>query len=294
LEQHAHLRPGESDQAADIVVLSPHLDDAVMAVGGMISRETAQGRTVEVWTCFTEGPALATITTGQRALDEYATRREEDRRALAVLGARHRWLGLRERIWREPPLHRHHHIFHTPDNVESFTGLPALRVIARELIQGRSKFFAPLAVGHHHDHVEVALAVLLEMLSVGRFDRVHFYEDPYAHGGGCRRRHFLTRRRLWKPWAAPAWGSPRIGALLFVAAMCSRGPQLEDYVRDVTRLPWSYTDAPVHPDDERRKLTALAEYTTQVKSFGGMPAVSAFMRQVHVALNGEPIWQVRA
>jgi LmbE family N-acetylglucosaminyl deacetylase len=281
------------DRPSDIVVLSPHLDDAVMAVGGMISREIALGRTVEIWTCFTEGPAVETIPTARRALGDYAARREEDRRALAVLGAGHRWLDLRERIWREPPLHREHHIFHTPPNLEGFTGLPALRVIARELILGRSKFFAPLGVGHHHDHVEVALAVLLEMLSLRRFDRVHFYEDPYAHGGGCRRDHFLTRRRLWKPWAAPAWASPRMGALLFAAARCSRGPQLEEYVPEATRLPWSHTDAPVHPDDERRKLSAVAEYTTQVKAFGGMRAVSAFMRHVHVALNGEPIWQVQ-
>ncbi len=282
------------DQPPDVVVLSPHLDDAVMAVGGMIARERAQGRAVEVWTCFTEGPAIETLPTAQRALGDYATRREEDWRALAVLGANHRWLGLRERIWRDPPLHRDHHIFHTPPNLEGFTALPALRVIARELILGPSKFFAPLGVGHHHDHVEVALAVLLEMLSLRRFDRVHFYEDPYAHGGRCRREHFLTRRRLWKPNAAPAWASPRVGALLFAAALCSRGPRLEDYVPEAAHLPWSYTDGPVHPDDERLKLTAVAEYRTQVKAFGGMRAVSAFMRQVHVALNGEPIWQVRA
>ena len=75
--------------------------------------------------------------------------------------------------------------------------------------------------------------------------------------------------------------------------MCSSGPELEDYVPEVTRLRWSCTDAPVHPNDEQKKLTAVAEYTSQVKSFGGMPAVSAFMRQVHVALNGEPIWRVQ-
>ena len=280
LATHARLRRGESNRAADIVVLSPHLDDAVMAVGGMISREIAQGRTVEIWTCFTEGPG-------------YDIRREEDRRALGVLGAGYRWLGLRERILREPPLQRPHHIFHTPADVESFTALPTLRGIARELILGSSKLFAPLAVGHHHDHVEVALAVLVELLSLRRFDRVQFYEDPYAHGGVCRRHHFLARRRLWRPWVSPAWASPRVGALLLAAGMCSRGPQLEDYVPGVTRLPWSYTDAPVEPDDERRKLTAVAEYKTQVKSFGGMPGVSAFMRQVHVALNGEPVWQAQ-
>ena len=279
---------------ADIVILSPHLDDAVISLGGMISREVARGRTVDIWTCFTEGPDLETIPPAQRGLGDYATRREEDRRALAVLGASHRWLNLRERIWRDPALGQDHHIFHTPAGLDGFTALPALRAIARELILGGSQVFVPLGVGHHHDHVEVTVAVLQEMLSLRRFDRVHFYEDPYAHGGGCRRAHFVTRRRLWKPWAAPALASPRMGALLFAAAMCSRGPQIEDYMPEVRRLTWSYTDAPVDQDSERRKLAAAAEYTSQVKAFGGLHVVSAFMRQVHIALNGEPIWQVHA
>jgi LmbE family N-acetylglucosaminyl deacetylase len=281
------------DQPADIVILSPHLDDAVMSLGGMISREVASGRTVEVWTCFTEGPALETIPTAQRGLGDYATRCEEDRRALAVLGASHRWLNLRERIWRDPPLLQDYHIFHTPPTLEDFTALSALRAIARDLILGRSKLFVPLGAGHHHDHVEVTLAVLQEMLSQQRFDRVHFYEDPYAQGGRCRRAHFVTRRRRWKPWAAPAWASPRMGALVFAAGLCARGPHIEDYLPEVSRLTWSYTDTPVGPGDERRKLAATAEYTSQVKAFGGLDAVSAFMRQSHIALNGEPIWHVR-
>ena len=284
---------GSDPRTPDIIILSPHFDDAVIALGGMIGREVANGRTVEIWTCFTEGPALETIPAAQQVLGDYATRREEDRRALAVLGASHRWLNLRERIWRDPPLRQDHHIFHTPPTLEGFTTLPALRAIVRQLILGRSKLFAPLGAGHHHDHIEVALAVLLEMLSQRRFDRVHFYEDPYAQGGVCRRSHFVTRRRLWKPGAAPAWASPRMGALLFAAAMCARGPQVEDYVPEVTQLPWSCTDVPVAPEEERRKLAAAAEYTSQVKAFGGERVVSAFMRQAHVALNGEPIWRVQ-
>ena len=84
-----------------------------------------------------------------------------------------------------------------------------------------------------------------------------------------------------------------MGALLFAAAMCARGPKIEDYVPEVSHLAWSHTDAPVDPDHEHRKLTAVAEYTSQVKAFGGLHTVSAFIRQVHRALNGEPIWQIQ-
>lgn len=280
-------------QPADIVVLSPHLDDAVLAVGGMISREAAAGRRVEVWTCYTAGPALDQIPANLRPLGDYPTRRDEDQRALGVLGAGYRWLDFPERIWREPALRREHHIFHTPQSREQFEYLPALRAIVRELLAGAAEFYAPLAVGHHHDHVEVTLAVLLEMLDQRRFDRVRFYEDPYALGGACRRAHFVTRRRVWRLIDSPAWASPRMAALVWAAAMASKGPKLEQYLPEAEQLRWVCTTLPVHPDDERRKLAAAAEYTSQVRAFGGLDVVSAFTKAGHAALGGEPFWQAR-
>ena len=88
---------------SDIVILSPHLDDAVLSLGGLIGREVAAGRSVEVVSCFTAGPPLDTIAPAHRVFGDYSMRRAEDERALAVLGARHRWLDLHERIWRQPP-----------------------------------------------------------------------------------------------------------------------------------------------------------------------------------------------
>src|SRR5262245_33163032 len=73
---------------SDIVVLSPHLDDAVLSLGGLISREVALGRKVEVVSCFTSGPPLDTIAPAHRIFGDYSMRRAEDERAMAVLGAR--------------------------------------------------------------------------------------------------------------------------------------------------------------------------------------------------------------
>jgi LmbE family N-acetylglucosaminyl deacetylase len=281
------------DRPADIVVLSPHLDDAALAVGGMISREAATGRRVEVWTLYTAGPPLDQIQANLRPLGDYPTRRAEDQRALAVLGAGYRWLDLPERIWREPALRREHHIFHTPQSREQFQYLPAVRAIVRELLVGGAEIYAPLAVGHHHDHVEVTLAVLLEMLDQRRFDRVRFYEDPYALGGACRRAHFVTRRQVWQVTDSPAWASPRMGALVWAAAMAAKGPKLEQYLPEAELLRWVCTALPVHPDDERRKLAAAAEYTSQVRAFGGLDVLSAFTKAGHAALGGEPFWAAR-
>jgi len=51
-------------------VISPHLDDAVLSLGGLIGREVAAGRRVEVWSCFTAGPPLDVPAEGTRDLED--------------------------------------------------------------------------------------------------------------------------------------------------------------------------------------------------------------------------------
>jgi LmbE family N-acetylglucosaminyl deacetylase len=277
----------------DLVVVSPHLDDAVLSLGGLIGREVAAGRRVEVISCFTAGPPLESIAPERRVFGDYTARRAEDERALAVLGASHRWLDLPERIWRQPPLARTLHVFRTPPTMDDFSQLRAIRAVIGEQIERGVEVYVPLAVGHHVDHVEVALAALREVLVRGAFDRVRFYEDPYALGRACRRAHFLARRRMWRPLAAPAWASPRVGALLQLVAISARGPGIDDYLPEVARLDWKCLPEALAPSDEDRKLAAVAEYGSQVKAFGGLDRVRAFMRRGHKALGGELLWRCR-
>src|SRR3954464_12352849 len=129
---------------SDIVILSPHLDDAVLSLGGLIGREVARGRKVTVVTCFTAGPALETIPPERRVFGDYSMRRAEDERALAVLGATHRWLDLHERIWREPPLPRTRssfptHVFRTPPRMEDFSELKTIRAAIGKLLDDGTK-----------------------------------------------------------------------------------------------------------------------------------------------------------
>jgi LmbE family N-acetylglucosaminyl deacetylase len=277
----------------DVAVVSPHLDDAALSLGGLIGREVAAGRRVEVISCFTAGPPLESIPAERRVFGDYSVRRAEDERALAILGASHRWLDLPERIWREPPLRRTLHVFHTPPVMDDFSQLRAIRAVIADCLERGAQVYAPLAVGHHVDHVEVALAALREVLVRGAFDRMHFYEDPYALGRACRRAHFVARREMWRPLAAPAWASPRVGALLQLVAMSARGPGLDDYLPEVSRLDWACTPAAVAAADEDRKLAAVCEYASQVKAFGGADRVRAFVRRGHRALGGERLWTCR-
>jgi LmbE family N-acetylglucosaminyl deacetylase len=282
---------------ADTVILSPHLDDAVLSLGGLIAGEVAAGRSVEVVSCFTSGPPLDTIAPAHRVFGDYSMRRAEDERAMRRLGARYRWLDLHERIWREPALPPSGvfptHVFRTPERMDDFAELKSIRTAIGELLDGGATVYAPLAVGHHVDHVEVALAALREMLGRGAFDRIRFYEDPYALGRACRKQHFVAKRRMWRPFGAPAWASPRVGALLRLVAFVAKGPKLEEYLPEAERLDWTCAPRVVTSANEDRKLAAISEYVSQVRAFGGMERVSAFVRRGHKMLGGEPIWSCR-
>jgi LmbE family N-acetylglucosaminyl deacetylase len=280
----------------DIVILSPHLDDAVLSLGGLIAREVAVGRTVEVVSCFTSGPPLDTISPERRVFGDYSMRRAEDERARQILGASYRWLDLHERIWREPPLPRTRsvfptYVFRTPPKMDDFSELKTIRAAIAQI--DAPVIYAPLGIGHHVDHVEVALAALREVLGSGAFERIRFYEDPYALGRACRKQHFVARRHMWKTLQAPAFASPRVGALLAMVALAAKGPKLEDYLPEADRLDWRCTPEVVSVADEERKLAAIAEYGSQVRAFGGMDRVRAIVKRAHRVLGGEPIWTCR-
>jgi LmbE family N-acetylglucosaminyl deacetylase len=82
-----------------VVVVSPHLDDAVMSLGATLAHAVHAGAKVEILTVFGDLPTSRAaagpwdtrcgfLTEGEAA----TVRREEDRRACAVLGAEPRWL----------------------------------------------------------------------------------------------------------------------------------------------------------------------------------------------------------
>jgi len=82
-----------------VVVVSPHLDDAVMSLGATIAWAVQAGAKIEVLTVFTCRPSSGAPagpwdkncgyeTEGQQA----TARREEDRQACLLLGAKPRWL----------------------------------------------------------------------------------------------------------------------------------------------------------------------------------------------------------
>jgi hypothetical protein len=80
------------------IYLSPHLDDAVLSAGGLIFEQTRSGIPVEIWTFMCGYPPAGEFSPfaemlhsvwGFSSADEtIRARREEDRQAAAVVGAR--------------------------------------------------------------------------------------------------------------------------------------------------------------------------------------------------------------
>jgi LmbE family N-acetylglucosaminyl deacetylase len=280
-----------------LVVVSPHLDDAVLSVGALMAARIRGGVPVAVWTAFTSGPAADTVPRRLRRFADYAVRIAEDDRALDLLGAGRRRFGLQERLWRSPPGHGLRTAFRTPDELGAFPHLELLGSLTRQaLAEPGVRLLAPFGIGHHVDHVEVALAVLAVALRAQAWDRVGFYEDFYALGNAARRQHPVTRRDVGTRWRrlrdAPGWAAPGEGLILRATPLIGRGPSLERYLPELAELDWRCRSCPVDPGTERTKLAAIAEYRSQTRALGGMRRLTPILRRAHRLRGGELIWSV--
>jgi LmbE family N-acetylglucosaminyl deacetylase len=286
-----------SSRSRPLVVLSPHLDDAVISLGGLMAREAAAGRKVRAATAYTAYPArLADVPARFRRLLIYDRRREEDRQALARLGAEPVWLDLCERAVREPVLPRLLGVLSLPSpaSLDDFPGLPALCQTVERLASGFPApiVAVPLAIGGHVDHVEVFLASALVMLETRAFDQFLFYEDVYAMSARLRRRHFLAARHRWPLAMEPALTGPTAAVMLTAMGVASRGPRPEDYLPALrTSLVWQCEPIALSGFEEA-KLEAIRLYTSQTERLGGSRAFAAMVTRWHAACGGtEFLWK---
>jgi LmbE family N-acetylglucosaminyl deacetylase len=92
-----------------LVVVSPHLDDAILSLGAAIARATGSGRSVRVLTVFAGDPESAAPAGGWDRRGGFATegeatraRRNEDQDACNVVGAEPVWLSFSESDYAGP------------------------------------------------------------------------------------------------------------------------------------------------------------------------------------------------
>jgi LmbE family N-acetylglucosaminyl deacetylase len=171
----------------DSIYLSPHLDDAVLSAGGQIHQETAAGNRVLVVTVFAGDPPpdapLGPLARDLHRLwrlgdDAVRARRDEDRAALARLGAGCLHWDLPECIYRRDPaggapLYPRIQALFRPPRAEDRVAVEIARRLAT--LPPALRLVAPLGVGHHVDHI------LTRDAALGHPGEVSFYEDfPYV------------------------------------------------------------------------------------------------------------------
>ena len=157
------------------LVLSPHLDDAVLSCPGYMQKLRHEGAKVVVATVFTQADATRAA--------HYRVRQAEDRRAVRLLGGSAMHLGFLDAPFRSAPYGNFCGIVFGRAREYPWT-LAAVTGKLREVIAKLrpEQILAPLAIGNHVDHRLVRDAALAAVQ-----DGLLFYEDrPYVFVRGAR------------------------------------------------------------------------------------------------------------
>ena len=272
------------------LVISPHLDDAVLSLGGAISAWVGSGQRVVVATVYTKGPPLADVAPRMRKFADYATRRAEDASALATLGAEPRYLDQIERAFRPPQL-TGWGFFQTPPERDGFTTLGAVtRALDALLELAPDRILVPLGIGNHVDHVETLIAATDWALAHGLFERVRFYEDFYALAGTMRAHHAIACTRTWTGVRSPLVRARRLAVIMRTIAAGRRGPPVDHYFAPPLRAArWSVGTTTSRTRDQ---LAAIACYASQTRAFGGLAGIARALRTYHAYWGGgDPLWR---
>lgn len=148
------------------IYLSPHLDDAVLSAGGLIYDQAQSGVPVEIWTfmCgvppegeFSQFAQLQHYMWGfPSAREAVEARREEDRRAAAILGARAVHLDFLDCIYRRGPDGEWLYTDISVPPHEQDAALPGrIAAAISDGLRPDDVLVCQLAVGSHVDHVLV-------------------------------------------------------------------------------------------------------------------------------------------
>ncbi|MDX2086733.1 MAG: PIG-L family deacetylase [Kofleriaceae bacterium] len=275
-----------------VLVISPHLDDAVLSLGGSIAAWTSMGTRVVVCSVYTTGPALEQLAPSMRRFADYTTRRAEDDAACGVVGAEVRRLDQVERAFR-PPFLTGWSFFTTPDDRAGFSTLARVTAALDALVSlAPDHILVPLGIGNHIDHVEAMLAACDWAAAHGWLDRLRFYEDFYALAGTMRRKHFVSALHAWPRWQSPTLRARRLGVVLRTIALARRGPPIETYLDPLLRhARWAAATADIQ-HTEQRKLAAVKCYASQTRAFGGYAGIVRALRAYHAWWGrAEPLWR---
>ncbi len=175
------------------VFLSPHFDDVVLSVGGLIWELVHQGDKVEIWTiCAGDPPFDKPLTDYGQMLhmfwelgeqDVPFKRSQEDAACCQVLGVGYRRYTVPDNIYRYFPATGDPVVKVPDDNNgplepdEAYL-IPPVADFLRKNLPPACELVSPLAIGHHRDHVLTRLAA--ERLGLPLW---HYVDYPYVTRG---------------------------------------------------------------------------------------------------------------
>lgn len=146
------------------VLLSPHLDDAIMCAGGWAAATASETFSVAVTTVFAGIPPADVLSPAARGFHQDCglnnnavhERRAEDVAAAALVGAKTCWLEIPDAIYRladDAPLYpTRDDLFGVPSPGENELCSTAAGLLAQE-VPAPDVLLMPLSVGGHVDHV---------------------------------------------------------------------------------------------------------------------------------------------
>lgn len=173
-----------------VIVVSPHMDDAILSCGGLLSQLIPQMDCLTVTVC-TADPVGVDPQNPPHGIALPSLRRDEEVSAMAALGCKLVQLDLLDAIYRKD-VHSGQVLYPTMNSIwsmprpEDAEHRQALRSRLLSLLgqpaQRPTLLISPLSVGHHIDHVlctQVALSVAANL------DHILLYEDfPYVVDDG--------------------------------------------------------------------------------------------------------------
>jgi LmbE family N-acetylglucosaminyl deacetylase len=232
------------------IVLAPHLDDAALSCGAHIATLTGAGHAVLVLTVMAGDPPAGPLSPLAAAHHErwqvdgssVAARRDEDRRACALLGADYRHESVPDCIYRRDPRDG------TPlyATVTDFFGRPhpAEAALTAELAEqlralpAHERLSAPLGVGGHVDHQIVRRAA-----EQAAGTALLYYEDyPYAQQPAALA-PILAQDGPWEALLLPVDAAALTVKVAAIAAYESQLSTFFQDAEDLERQVRSYTSA---------------------------------------------------
>jgi len=180
---------------ARIVVLSPHFDDAAMGAGHLLIRQAGTAETTVITVYGGAPPAYPAQPTDWDALggfgpgdDVVSARRQEDRAAMDVLGARPVWLDFPDHQYLDP--------------AERPTVSQVATVLERAILErDPTAVFAPMGLANP-DHVDTHEAALLIRQAHPELAWFCYEDQGYKHLPG------LLAWRVAKLFRALIWPTP--------------------------------------------------------------------------------------